>query len=275
MNIDGDDLIEFREYGSSGPEVLILHGGPGAPGYMAPVARALASSFRVIEPLQRGSGATALTVARHVADLREVVVLQCHETRPAIVGHSWGAMLALAFAAEHPDRVGALVLIGCGTFDRAARERLEAARRERMDEDLLEELARLEEIHQDANERLSAIGRLFQPVDSYDPVSAKDETLCCDARAHEETWRDMMRLQEEGVYPAGFAAIKAPAIMLHGAYDPHPGRMIHESVTPLMPQVEYREWERCGHYPWLEREVRDEFLDALRSWLSNHSDATP
>ena len=25
--------------------------------------------------------------------------------------------------------------------------------------------------------------------------------------------------------------------------------------------------ERCGHYPWLERAVRDEFFALLRGWL--------
>ena len=53
----GLQLMRIREYGSAGPMVVLLHGGPGAPGYMAPVARELADSFRVLEPLQRGSGA--------------------------------------------------------------------------------------------------------------------------------------------------------------------------------------------------------------------------
>ena len=30
---------------AAGPEVVVLHGGPGAPGHMAPVAKALADSF--------------------------------------------------------------------------------------------------------------------------------------------------------------------------------------------------------------------------------------
>ena len=41
--------------------------------------------------------------------------------------------------------------------------------------------------------------------------------------------------------------------MLHGAYDPHPGRMIHANLRQYMPQHEYREYSRCGHEPWMER----------------------
>ena len=37
-----------------------------------------------------------------------------------------------------------------------------------------------------------------------------------------------------------------------------------------MPQLEYREWERCGHHPWREKAVRDEFFAVLRQWLGQH-----
>ena len=55
--------------------------------------------------------------------------------------------------------------------------------------------------------------------------------------------------------------------MLHGADDPHPGPAIRDSLRPHLPQLEYREWDRCGHYPWLERAAREEFLVVLREWL--------
>jgi len=164
--------MQLREYGTSGPQVLVLHGGPGAPGYVAPVARRLGEWYRVLEPFQRGSGGARLTVARHVSDLHEIVETCCRDSRPAIVG-----------------------------------------------------------------------------------------------RAYEETWDDMIRRQEEGVYPAAFTAIEAPAIMLHGAADPHPGRMIQASLAPCLPQLEYYEWARCGHYPWLEADVADEFFTVLRDWI--------
>jgi pimeloyl-ACP methyl ester carboxylesterase len=260
--------MQVREYGTSGPPVVVLHGGPGAPGYMAPVARGLADAFRVFEPFQRGSGDEPLTVARHVADLHEWVEGCCEGARPALVGHSWGAMLALAYAAAHPGCAAALVLVGCGTFDLAARDRLRTIRQERMDDDLRRRMARLPEEFPDPDERLRVLGDLTQSLDSYDLVSTEGEKGACDMRAHQETWEDMVRLQAEGVYPAAFSAIKAPVLMLHGAVDPHPGPMIRASLEPHLPQLEYLEWERCGHYPWLERAVREEFFAVLHSWLA-------
>lgn len=240
-------LFTRRYGGSERPRVVLLHGGPGAPGGMAPVGRGLADRFQLVEPFQRGSGAERLTVARHVADLDEVM-----SDGAALAGSSWGAMLALAYAAERPERAGPLVLIGCGTFDKAARARM----REILEERLTPEMRR----------RLEALDpdeRLF----SYDPVEEPDESEPVDARAHRETWEDMVRLQEEGVYPAAFRAIRSPVLMLHGTYDPHPGAMIRDNLKPYLPQLEYYEWERCGHYPWREKAVRKDFFGLLRGWL--------
>jgi len=259
--------MRVRRYGESGPLVILLHGGPGAPGCMAPVARGLADRFQVLEPFQRGSGGEPLTVARHVADLRDLIESEGVGERPALVGSSWGAMLALAFAAQHPDLAGPLALVGCGTFDMGARVRMQEIMDARMSQELRERLANLAEEHADPDRELRARARLILPLYSCDLASEEQELGECDARAHDETWDDMLRLQQEGVYPAAFSAIRSPAIMLHGAVDPHPGRMILASLKPHIPQLEYREWERCGHYPWLEKAAREEFFDCLRQWL--------
>ncbi len=205
------------------PPVIVLHGGPGAPGDAAGLARGLEDGFRVWEPYQRRSGGEPLSVAIHVEDLRQLI-LSLGE-RPALVGHSWGAMLALVFAARYPELASALVLVGCGTFDEASRAVFRAR---------------------------------WEPA----PFPAD-----FDARGYQETWDDMLRLQREAVYPAAFAAIRAPVLMLHGADDPHPGRMILGSLKPHLPQVEYKEWARCGHYPWREKAVCGEFFATLRGWL--------
>ena len=192
--------MRIRTYGTSGPFVIVLHGGPGAAGYMAPVARGLEGSFRVLEPFQRASGQEPLTVARHVADIHDLVESHCGDARPALVGSSWGAMLALAYAAAHPSQAGPLVLVGCGTFDRRARDRMRANLDERMEESLRRRIERLPQEFPDQNERLRAMGELILPLYSYELATTEQEIDVCDAQAHHETWQDMIRLQEEGLY---------------------------------------------------------------------------
>jgi len=266
--------IDTRQYGSTGSDVFLLHGGPGAPGYLAPVARVLANSFHVIEPMQRSSSQVPLTVAQHVSDLHELVTSQNRPGKPAIVGHSWGAMLALAYAAQHPSEIKCLVLIGCGTFDAASRHQLEVTRKQRIDDAYSRQLQGIEKKTLPPNERMQAMGRLYLQLDSYRLGSVEDELLTCDARGHVETWQDMLKLQTEGVYPTSFSAIDISTLMLHGAYDPHPGHMIHDSLKPYLRFLSYKEWQACGHYPWLERKVKVTFYTTLLNWLSEQmSDA--
>jgi len=254
--------VRVREYGVPGASgtVLALHGGPGAPGHMAPVARGLAPRFRVLEPFQRGSADGPTSVAGHVDDLERLIDTRCADETPALVGSSWGAMLALAHAAAHPRRRTPLVLIGCGTFDRAAREVFRANLDARGVSTLRPEGP--------GDEDLAAFARRLAPAYSHDLLTDELELEPCDARANRDTWDDMLRLQDEGVYPSALASITAPVLMLHGAVDPHPGPLVRDSLLPWLPQLEYRELERCGHYPWLERGARDEFFALLREWLA-------
>jgi pimeloyl-ACP methyl ester carboxylesterase len=115
---------------------------------------------------------------------------------------------------------------------------------------------------------------LLGPLYAYDPLPPdrdKDDSIPpFDLRAHTETWADMLRLQQAGIYPATFAAIHAPVLMLHGDYDPHPGPMIRASLAPYLPQLEYHEWPHCGNTPWQERSIRPDFFATLRTWLTHH-----
>ena len=259
-------MIELRRYGTAGREVIVLHGGPGAAGYMAPVARELCDEFRVLEPLQRRSGDVPVTVARHVEDLREVVAECCTQDSPAIVGSSWGAQLALAFAATHPTLAGPTVLVGAGTFTAAS----SAAFSRRLDDRLSTATKAAFERVSTGLDRDAALAAeaedLIGPY-SYEPISTSLELAWVDAHGNEETWGNFVQLRDEGVYPEAFRAITVPVLMIHGDTDPHPGEMIRDSLLPVLPQLEYVELARCGHYPWLERHGRAPFFEALRSWL--------
>jgi pimeloyl-ACP methyl ester carboxylesterase len=256
--------IQIRKYAGSGGPVVVLHGGPGAPGSLAGLATELAPDFEVWEPLQRRSGEVALTVDRHVADLHDIA------PDPAtIVGHSWGAMLGLSYAASHPAAVRALALVGCGTYSSASRaeyeRRFEASvgdpgrvRREELRAAMERARSRAER-----DEILALRGAFAAEVQAVDLLPETDEPVDADADGHEETWRDVLRRQATGLEPQSFAAIESPVVMLHGDDDPHPGTMIRDTLLPHIPQLEYVGIPRCGHEPWRERHGREPFLTAL------------
>jgi pimeloyl-ACP methyl ester carboxylesterase len=176
-------------------------------------------------------------------------------------------MLALALAATYPGSVSGLVLVGCGTFDSSSRVQLERTLRERVTPAIADRLRLASSRIADADVRLCVTARLLEPLYSCELSPHRDETLCYDSRGQREAWRDMLALQRNGTYPAAFARITEPVLMIHGDADPHPGPMIRDGLLPVLPQLEYVQLSRCGHYPWLERYARDEFFTALVDWL--------
>lgn len=260
--------IEVRRYGDAGPVVALLHGGPGAPGQMGPLARAL-SGLRILEPWQRRSGGAPLTVAVHVADLAAVL-----PPAAALVGWSWGAMLALSFAAAYPGRARALALVGCGTYDTITRQAYQDALADRLGDEGRQQAAALRrEMAEVASDEehdhlLGDLGELLGRAQAVDPLPEEEGApVWVDARGSAETWEDALRLQADGVEPAAFAAIGCPVLMLHGDEDPHPGPATRDLLRRFVPQIRYQGFPRCGHQPWAERHAREPFLAALREWL--------
>jgi pimeloyl-ACP methyl ester carboxylesterase len=213
-----------------------------------------------------------LSVDLHVRDLHEVFLH--HEVGSVrLVGHSWGAMLALTYAARHPRHVGCVVLIGCGTFDSLSRDAYhqnmqtcgDAHCRERLESLLARLAAELRAAERDA--LLSQIGNLSLLMQSIDVDPDTFDRVEGDEQGYRETWADAVRLQREGRQPAEFAAITAPVIMLHGADDPHPGRVIRDSLYGCISDLTYIEFADCGHVPWLERRAGPLFLQTLNQVL--------
>jgi pimeloyl-ACP methyl ester carboxylesterase len=261
--------IRVRKYtGAAGP-LVVLHGGPGAPGSVASLAVELAGEFEVWEPLQRRSGNVQLTVDRHVDDLHDVA-----PTRATIIGWSWGAMLGLSYAVRHPELAGALALIGCGAYDDASRaeyeQRINANLAEEDRRRLRELRAAMEESRDPAErDRLLALrGAINAEAQSVELLpNMQAQPLRADAAGHQETWRDVLHRQAAGVEPQSFTAIRAPVLMLHGDDDPHPGPMIRDSLLPHIPHLEYVGIPRCGHEPWREQYGRQPFFATLRAWI--------
>ena len=102
------------------------------------------------------------------------------------------------------------------------------------------------------------------PDPSRDPLDA----AVFDEARHASSWNDMLRLQADGTYPAAFATIHVPVLMVHGEADLHPGQLIRAALAPHLPQLAYVELARCGHAPWTERQARGEFARVVRAWIA-------
>ena len=119
-----------------GPPVVLLHGYGVSGTYMLPLARQLATSFRVLVPDLPGQGKSeprpGLRSVSELADAFAAWLEAAELERPAVVANSLGCQVVTALAARVPELVGPLTLVG-PTIDparRQARRQLFAALRD-------------------------------------------------------------------------------------------------------------------------------------------------
>lgn len=100
----------------TGPAVVVIPGVQGRWEWMKPAIEALASTCRVVtfsladEPTCEAEFDERAGFACYVEQVRQAMD-QAGLERAAVCGVSYGGLVAAAFAARHPERVGALVLV--------------------------------------------------------------------------------------------------------------------------------------------------------------------
>lgn len=114
LEIPIDGGVLRGNVGGDGPPALLLHGGAAVPDYLGPLAAELAPLLTTYRYTQRGTppstGGPPYSVEAHVADA--LAVLDAFEIpRAWLVGHSWGAHLALHIAVAHPERALGVICI--------------------------------------------------------------------------------------------------------------------------------------------------------------------
>ena len=117
--------FRYRDWGGDGRPVLLLHGLASTCHIWDLVAPLLAQDFRVAALDQRGHGRSA-----QVEDGYDFATVSGDATqfinslgweRPVIVGHSWGADVALELAAAKPDLAAGLIFVDGGAIEPSAR----------------------------------------------------------------------------------------------------------------------------------------------------------
>ena len=117
--------MHVRDWGGEGPPVVLLHGLASTCRIWDFVAPILAKDFSVIAVDQRGHGDSGkpeqgydfACVAGDVAAL----LAGRNTQRPVVVGHSWGADVALELAVARPELLRGIIFVDGGTIDASAR----------------------------------------------------------------------------------------------------------------------------------------------------------
>ena len=115
VSVQGARLY-YKAMGDGVP-IVVVHGGPGFDHmHMLPVSR-LADTYKLVFYDQRASGRStgkvdrqSITAKRFVEDLKKIQ-RSLSLDKFHLLGHSWGAMLALLYGITYPEDLRTMVLL--------------------------------------------------------------------------------------------------------------------------------------------------------------------
>lgn len=256
----------FRRYGEEPYDVVVVHGGPGAPGDAAKLAVDISEYHGVVEPLL-----SSKSIDGQLEELKIVIEENCDKT-VELIGHSYGAWLSLIFSKKYPTYVNKLILVASGPFESKYKSSIMQKRLERLDEEEKEELFELfQALSNPTSLKDEEITRrldiLMSKTDSFEMIEHKNEVLEFQPQVHQKIWKEAEKLREEGKLLEYAGELDCPVVAVHGDYDPHPYKGVKEPLSRIIDDFKFVLLERCGHYPWYERYARDEFLMIIKDEL--------
>ena len=282
----GKASLYFREIGRGQP-VIVLHGGPDFDhGYLLPDLDRLADGFRLIYYDQRGRGRSAdhvqpedVTLTSDVDDIDKVRQF-FHLESPALLGHSWGVVLALEYALRHPPRVSRMILMNPAPASASDFAVLRKAYTQKLgaDMDRQREIMASAAYKDGDPEAVAARYRLhFKPAlkrpEDYEKLMAtmkagfisQGKEGIVKARAVEDRlMRDTWQADGYDLLPK-LRNLSIPTLVISGDHDFIPGEIaVH--IARAIPNARLVTLRNCGHFAYLEcpGDVRNAFDDFFR-----------
>jgi proline iminopeptidase len=266
--VTADGAVLWTEVSGVGPPLVVCHGGPGLWDMFGGLARELGDVRTVWRWDQRGCGRSGgdgpYTVGWFLADLDAIV--EAAGAPVDLLGHSWGAQLALAYALAHRQRVRKLVYVaGTGlSLDTWRPEFYErsAAR-------LAPEMERIQALEEAGDSREATILRWSADTHDRSRGRAIAEAMATpwfpvNWAAHSGIQADQRAHWDEKAVEAECRSLGVPTLILDGAEDLRP-RWALDSLAAALPKVRRVVLPGVGHLPWLE--APEPASAALREFL--------
>jgi 3-oxoadipate enol-lactonase len=253
----GGVRLYYEQQGVGAPVVLVHGLGATSEAIWKHVAGELARDFAVLRYDLRGTGGSdkppgPYALRDFVNDLEELIGRLAPEG-PALVGHSFGGSIALAFAAAHPGAVSAVVAVGGPTWlTQQARD----AMRQRAETVEAQGMAAVAE-----TVATNGMAPSFREAHA-DEWRAYVQLLGAnDPQAYAATCRVIADLDIAAELPR----IQAPVLLVAGDRDGVAPPAANREAAASIPNARFVEVEDCGHIlPWEKPEA---LLDAVRPFL--------
>lgn len=262
--VPGGEIFATRRGESEGPPTLLLHGGPGIGAeQLVSLVEELDGLIDGVLPQQRGLEPSTLVgprdVETHVADAIAVLDHLGWE-RAWLIGHSWGAHLAMHLAVAHPERAAGLIGIetlgatppdgGSGALVENLVARLTPEERAALDA----LLARQAEGDDDPTLMHQIYMTLWPSYSYIHGIVLPPQTLRLERPLDDEpdTMASVRAQFKARTLKRSLPRLDLPALFLHGEGDPLPSSASVKTAA-LIPGARVQLIEEAGHFPWLER----------------------
>ena len=250
-----------------GEPVVVIHGGPGLDhSYLRPWFGPLAEANQVVFYDQRGLGgsravvnAASLSMERYLTDIDRIREHVAQHEKITLLAHSWGAIPALLYAMERPERLTALILVAPvepGSRFREQTDENQLARRDSADLAAIDSIRGTPEF---AAREPEAISQVFFHVfrGTFADASVADSLLRLSL--HERTARQgqlvasllMAPLQGLDFWDR-LGDIEIPVLIVHGDRDPIPIEMV-QAMNEALPDSRLIRVDGSGHFPFMEK----------------------
>ncbi|MEW6034589.1 MAG: alpha/beta hydrolase [Chloroflexota bacterium] len=258
----------------AGLPLVVHHGGPGFDHTsIAPFLRDLAGEMRLVCFDHRGTGRSSHPEEGDGYDIGDFVDdvegLRRHLGVEgfAMLGHSFGGMVALHYVLAHPERLSHLLLVCTAASHEFLREGTENMRRGVGPEVWLE----LERIAQGppSAENMKRAFMLQAPVFFRDPsmISALDLDNVRWGPASQAAWQYLARFDLRG----WLCRIRVPTLVIAGRHDLAVPLCHSEEMAQLIPGAHLAVSESSAHFPYIED--RGWFLQTVRRFLLGEKEA--
>jgi pimeloyl-ACP methyl ester carboxylesterase len=259
-----NDMGDVKKYGQPPYSVVLLHGGPGAPGEMAPVAKYLSAKYAVLEPYQSKD-----SIAGQVEELKAQLD-SCAAYPVTLVGYSWGAWLAWIFAAKYPKIVIKIILVSSAPFEDSYAAVINKTRLSRLNRAERQEAEFLLEnmnnpAVRDKFKLMKRIAEIVSKSDSFNPDFKLKAEAFIWPEIYDQIWAEAGPLRKSGELLGLSKKIKCTVSAIHGDYDPHPADGVKIPISKVKRKFNFILLKNCGHIPWIEKQAMDEFYRALEN----------
>lgn len=242
-------------------KIVLVHGGPGAIGSLKNFAEELSklTGKGIIEALQSQYSIDGL-----IEELYLQIMEYCQE-KPTLIGHSWGAWLAVLFAGKYPRICKNIILVGCPPLeDKYVKEISLRRLRNLSDED--REIVRRMIDHTAMDEDVKKISGILEKSDNYHLESKGALTVDkAESEMYNRIWDEAVKLRTSGELLKAFKNIQCKVFLIQGVCDPHPIEGVVEPLEENGISCKTYILERCGHSPFMEKYAKEKFYDILQT----------